>query len=111
MSMSSGSAHLSHAIRVNSRTRNKTLGAFTLTKISGAKTGRKVTDPFAGDKARLLFEHPHSYRDWNIVGVSGVPGFHHLESTVRLGFDFYQQRMVTTRFELCLHETEFTRIR
>ena len=26
-------------------------------------------------KARLLIDHPHSYREWNIVGHCDVPGF------------------------------------
>jgi hypothetical protein len=28
--------------------------------------GRRFAQPYA--KARLLIEHPHSYREWNIVG-------------------------------------------
>jgi len=41
---------------------------------------------FAGtyDKAWLLIEHPHSYREWNIVGRCDVPGFFYLESRFRL---------------------------
>jgi hypothetical protein len=34
--------------------------------------------PYA--KARLLIDHPHSYREWNIVGQCDVPGFFYLES-------------------------------
>src|SRR5215831_14598956 len=41
---------------------------------------------FAGtyDKAWLLIDHPHSYRQWNIVGRCDVPGFFYLESRFRL---------------------------
>ena len=35
-------------------------------------------------KARLLFDHPHSYREWNIVGQYDVHGFFYLESRFRL---------------------------
>src|SRR6266481_4343619 len=34
--------------------------------------GRRFAQPYA--KARLLFDHPHSYREWNIVGQYDVPG-------------------------------------
>ena len=44
--------------------------------------GRRFAQPYA--KARLLFEHPHSYREWNIVGQYDVPGFFYLESRFRL---------------------------
>ena len=45
--------------------------------------GRRFAQPYA--KARLLFDHPHSYREWNIVGQYDVPGFFYLESRFRLG--------------------------
>ncbi len=35
--------------------------------------GRRFAQPYA--KARLLFDHPHSYREWNIVGQYDLPGF------------------------------------
>jgi hypothetical protein len=35
--------------------------------------GRKFAQPYS--KARLLIDHPHSYREWNIVGQCDVPGF------------------------------------
>jgi hypothetical protein len=35
--------------------------------------GRKFAQPYG--KARLLFDHPHSYREWNIVGQYDVLGF------------------------------------
>ena len=44
--------------------------------------GRRFAQPYA--KARLLFDHPHSYREWNIVGQYDVPGFFYLESRFRL---------------------------
>jgi hypothetical protein len=34
---------------------------------------RRFAPPY--DKARLLIEHPHSYREWNIVGRWDVPVF------------------------------------
>jgi hypothetical protein len=37
-----------------------------LTKPDETSIGRRVAQPY--DKARLLIEHPHSYREWNIVG-------------------------------------------
>src|ERR1700682_2478580 len=48
----------------------------------GIAIGRKFAQPYA--KARLLIEHPHSYREWNIVGQCDVPGFFYLESRFRL---------------------------
>ena len=35
--------------------------------------GRRFAQPYG--KARLLIDHPHSYREWNIVGQCDVPGF------------------------------------
>ena len=43
--------------------------------------GRRFAQPYA--KARLLFDRPHSYREWNIVGQYNVPGFFYLESRFR----------------------------
>jgi hypothetical protein len=65
---------------------------------------------FAGtyDKAWLLIEHPHSYREWNIVGRCDVPGFFYLESRFRLNPG--EQPAIYTAFELCLHESQFERI-
>jgi hypothetical protein len=57
-------------------------------------------------KVRILFEHPHAYRVWSIVGPDSI----HLESSVRIGLGYYTERMTYTKFELCLHETEFERI-
>jgi len=65
---------------------------------------------FAGiyDRAWLLIEHPHSYREWNIVGRCDVPGFFYLESRFRLNFG--EQLAIYTAFELCLHESQFERV-
>jgi hypothetical protein len=60
------------------------------------------------DKAWLLIEHPHSYREWNIVGRSDVPGFFYLESRFRLNPG--EQPAIYTAFELCLHESQFERV-
>jgi len=59
-------------------------------------------------KARLLVEHPHSYREWNIVGHCDVPGFFYLEFRFRLNPG--EQPAIYTAFELCLHESQFERV-
>jgi hypothetical protein len=53
----------------------------------------------------ILIDHPHSYREWNIVGQCDVPGFFYLESRFRLNPG--EQPATYTAFELCLHECEF----
>jgi hypothetical protein len=53
-----------------------------LTKHNNIKTGREFADSF--NKAHLLIDHPHSYRDWDIIAPDDVPGFYHLESRFRL---------------------------
>ena len=68
--------------------------------------GRKFAQPYA--KARLLIDHPHSYREWNIVGQCDVPGFFYLESRFRLNPG--EQPSTYTEFELCLHECQFERV-
>jgi hypothetical protein len=66
-------------------------------------------EKFSGvNTARLLIDHPHSYRDWRILGSSSVRGFFHLESTFRL--DPCTQSDTRTTFSLVLHETEFERV-
>jgi len=55
-------------------------------------------------RACILIDHPHAYREWTIVAVDSVPGFYHLEFSVRL------DRFETTIYRLCLHESEFERI-
>jgi hypothetical protein len=67
---------------------------------------RKFAQPYA--TARLLIEHPHSYREWNIVGQCDVQGFFYLESRFRLNPGV--QPVTYTAFELCLHECQFERI-
>ena len=84
-------------------TREEKLARFQqLTKLPGIKTGREFSA--MSNKARILIEHPHSYREWTIVGSDSVPGFWHLESRLRL------DKFETTIFELCLHESQFQRI-
>jgi hypothetical protein len=68
--------------------------------------GRRFAQPYA--KARLLFDRPHSYREWNIVGQYNVPGFLYLESRFRLNPG--EQPVIYTAFELCLHECQFERV-
>ena len=64
--------------------------------------GRKVA------QSCLLFDHPHSYREWNIVGQCDVPGFFYLESRFRLNPG--ELPATYTAFELCLHESQFERV-
>ena len=59
--------------------------------------GRRFAQPY--DKVRLLIDHPHSYREWNIVGRCEVPGFFYLESRFRLNPG--EQPAIYTAFELC----------
>jgi hypothetical protein len=68
--------------------------------------GRKFAQPYR--KARLLIDHPHSYREWNIVGQCDVPGFFYLESRFRLNPG--EQPAIYTAFGLCLHECQFERV-
>jgi hypothetical protein len=68
--------------------------------------GRRFAQSFG--KARLLIDHPHSYREWNIVGHCDVPGFSYLESRFRLNPG--EQPAIYTAFELCLHESQFERV-
>jgi len=83
--------------------REEKLASFQqLTKLPGIKPAQQFAA--GSNKARILIEHPHSYRDWNIVGADSVPGFWHLESRVRL------DKFETTIHTLCLHETEFERV-
>ena len=77
-----------------------------LTKDNNIKTGRAFTDSF--NKAHLLIDHPHSYRDWDIIALADVPGFYHLESRLRLNPG--EKPALYTIFTLCLHESEFEMI-
>jgi hypothetical protein len=71
-----------------------------------SKKGREFADSFK--KAHLLIDHPHSYRDWDLIAPADVPGFYHLESHLRLNPG--EQPALYTIFTLCLHESEFERI-
>ena len=77
-----------------------------LAKPDEISIGRRFAKPY--DKARLLIEHPHSYREWNIVERYDVPGFFYLESRFRLNPG--EQPAIYTAFELCLHESQFERV-
>ena len=77
-----------------------------LAKLDAISIGRKLAQPYG--KARLLIEHPHSYREWNIVGHDEVPGFFYLESRFRLNPG--EQPAIYTASELCLHESQFERV-
>jgi len=90
-------------------TREERLATFAeLTKVPGIKRASVYADE--QNKARLFIEHPHAYRDWRIIGLAKERGFYRLESSVAIGLDFYEERMAYTRFELCLHESQFERI-
>ena len=70
---------------MSKRTREKKSAKLEqLTKPDGIATGRRFAQPY--DKARLLIEHPHTYREWNIVGRCDVPGFFSLFSIFRVIF-------------------------
>jgi hypothetical protein len=91
-------------------TREEKLAAFgELTKIPGVKTGRVYADELE-DAVQILVPHAAAGRPWRIVGPDAVPGFWHLESSVQLGKDYYNERFTYQRFELVLCETDFTRI-
>ena len=77
-----------------------------LAKPDGISTGRKFAQSYG--KVRLLIDHPHSYREWNIVGRCDVLGFFYLESRFRLNPG--EQPATYTEFELCLHESQFERV-
>ena len=78
-----------------------------LAKPDGISTGPRFTKSFG--KVRLLIDHPHSYREWNIVGQCDVPGFFYLESRFRLNPG--ELPAAYTAFELCLHESHFERVK
>ena len=85
-------------------TREEKLASFQqLTKLPGIKTAHQLAAA-SSNRARILIDHPHSYRDWTIVRKDSVPGFYHLQSAVRL------DKFETTIHTLCLHETEFERV-
>jgi hypothetical protein len=92
---------------MSKRTREeKSAKAQHLAKRDAISIGRKVAQSYG--KARLLFDHPHSYREWNIVGQCDVPGFFYLESRFRLNPG--ELPATYTAFELCLHESQFERV-
>jgi hypothetical protein len=89
---------------MNMPAREEKLASFQqLTKLPGIQTAQQLAAA-SSNNARILIDHPHSYRDWIIVGKDAVPGFYHLESAVRL------DKFETTIFELCLHESQFERV-
>lgn len=92
-------------------TKDERIAAFReLEKIPGvAKASTVFADRL--NKAKLLIDHPHAYREWTVLGPAGDQGFYRLESSIRLGLDCYDtERVIYTRFELCLHETQFERL-
>ena len=66
------SGHRSTAMSKRTR-EEKTQSLEQLAKPDGIATGRKFAQSYG--KVRLLIEHPHTYREWNIVGRCDVPGF------------------------------------
>ena len=94
---------------MSKRTREKKRKAQSLEQLAKPdemSIGRKFAQPYA--KARLQIDHPHSYREWSIVGQSDVPGFFYLESRFRLNPG--EQPAIYTAFELCIHECQFERV-
>ena len=92
---------------MSKRTREKKSAKLEqITKPDETSIGRWFTGTY--DKAWLLIEHPHSYREWNIVGRCDVTGFFYLESRFRLNPG--EQPAIYTAFELCLHESQFERV-
>ena len=60
---------------MNKLTRAKKLSRFhEFTKLSGVRNRQRICRRHF-EKARLLIDNPHAYRDWIIVGYSNVPGF------------------------------------
>ena len=55
-----------------------------LAKLDAISIGRRFAQPYG--KARLLIDHPHSYREWNIVGQCDVPGFFYIWACARTVF-------------------------
>jgi len=95
---------------MSKRTREKKRKAQSLEQLAKPDEisfGRRFAQPYA--KARLLIDHPHSYREWDIVGQCDVPGFFYLESRFRLNPG--EVPASYTAFELCLHESQFERVR
>ena len=92
---------------MSKRTREEKSAKFQqLAKPDAISNGRRFAQPYG--KARLLIDHPHSYREWNIVGQCDVPGFFYLESRFRLNPG--ELPASYTVFELCLHESQFERV-
>ena len=91
------------------RTREKKRKAQNLEQLA-TPDETSIGQRFAGtyDKACLLIDHPHSYREWNIVGRCDVPGFFYLESRFQLTSG--EQLAIYTAFELCLHESQFEKV-
>jgi hypothetical protein len=86
-------------------TREEKLATFReLTKLPNVQIGSELESA----KVRILIDHPHSYRDWQILGPSSIPGFFHLRSSFRDSSP--GQSPSHSTFHLCLHETEFERI-
>ena len=86
-------------------TREEKLATFKeLTKLPNLQTATELEN----SKVRILIDHPHSYRDWQVVGPSSIPGFFHLQSSFRTSLPGQSPSYST--FHLCLHETEFERI-
>ena len=58
-------------------TREEKLASFQQsTKLPSIKTAHQLAAA-SSNKARILIDHPHSYRDWTIVCKDSVPGFYH----------------------------------
>ena len=86
-------------------TREEKLAAFKeLTKLPNVQTATELEN----SKVRILIDHPHSYRDWQVVGPSSIPGFFHLRSSFCTSSP--GQPPSDSAFNLCLHESQFERV-
>ncbi len=71
-------------------------------KLKAHPYGHPFRPPF--EKARILFDHPHSYRTWSIVGEGDVPGFFYLESAAPTHCEYPDPCLI------CLDESQFERV-
>jgi hypothetical protein len=79
-------------------TREQKLAMFQqLAKRDNITTGRTFAEFF--NKARLLIDHPHSYRDCAIIAPAAAPGFFYLVSRFRANPG--QTPAIYTKFSLC----------
>jgi hypothetical protein len=67
------------------------------------RPSHRVSEPAPSVQVRVLFDHPHSHREWTIIEPDSVPYFYHIASCVDTGFGNQQ-------FSLVVHESQIERI-